>query len=205
MKICKLAPSEHKRGRWLVHLEDGSLLRVGEREVASFGLYTEMELTEQTLEALRQAAAAGEAMSHALRLISMRPLSRRELVQKLSLTSEPQHAQAAADRLEELGYINDEAYARMVAERYTGKGYGERRLREELYRRGVPREYWDEALAAAAAPEEAIDRFLKKKLAGQTLDDKARKRAADALARRGYRWDDIKAGLRRFGADVTEE
>jgi len=186
-------------------LEDGSLLRVGEREVASFGLYTEMELTEQTLEALRQAAAAGEAMSHALRLISMRPLSRRELVQKLSLTSEPQHAQAAADRLEELGYINDEAYARMVAERYTGKGYGERRLREELYRRGVPREYWDEALAAAAAPEEAIDRFLKKKLAGQTLDDKARKRAADALARRGYRWDDIKAGLRRFGADVTEE
>jgi len=205
MKICKLAPSEHKRGRWLVHLEDGGLLRVGENEVASFGLYTEMELTEETLEALRQAAEAGEAISRALGLISIRPLSRKELVQKLSQKAEPRYAEAAADRLEELGYINDEAYARTVVERYTGKGYGERRLREELYHRGVPREYWDEALTAAAGPEEAIDRFLEKKLAGQTMDDKVRKRAADALARRGYRWDDIKAGLRRFGADVAED
>ena len=31
------------------------------------------------------------------------------------------------------------------------------------------------------------------------------KRAADALARRGYRWEDIKDGLRRYGARVEED
>ena len=44
MKIEKLEPSRRKQGRWLVHLEDGSILRVGEGEVVSFSLYTGMEL-----------------------------------------------------------------------------------------------------------------------------------------------------------------
>ena len=35
-------------------------------------------------------------------------------------------------------------------------------------------------------------------------DPKVRRRAADALARRGYRWEDISAGLRRYGAEPEE-
>ena len=40
MKIEKLEPSQHRQGRWLVWLEDGSLVRVGEGEVVSLSLYT---------------------------------------------------------------------------------------------------------------------------------------------------------------------
>ena len=55
------------------------------------------------------------------------------------------------------------------------------------------------------SPEEAIDAFLQKKLRGAELSDpKVRRRAADALARRGYRWEDISAGLRRYGAEPEE-
>ena len=77
--------------------------------------------------------------------------------------------------------------------------------REELYRRGVPRDCWDGALEGLSGPEEAIDAFLQKKLRGAELSDpKVRRRAADALARRGYRWEDISAGLRRYGAEPEE-
>ena len=38
MIIQKLEPSKHKAGRWLVWLEDGSLLRVGEGDVVSLSL-----------------------------------------------------------------------------------------------------------------------------------------------------------------------
>ena len=53
MKLLKLAPSQRVQGRWLLHLEDGSLLRVGENEVVSFGLYAGMELSGERLEELR--------------------------------------------------------------------------------------------------------------------------------------------------------
>ena len=57
MKLLKLAPSQRVQGRWLLHLEDGSLLRGGENEVVSFGLYAGMELSGERLEELCAAAA----------------------------------------------------------------------------------------------------------------------------------------------------
>ena len=80
-----------------------------------------------------------------------------------------------------------------------------RKIRDELYRRGVPREHWDEALESAEPPEDGVDAFLRKRFKGETPDQKELKRASDALARRGFRWDEIKAGLARYGADTGDE
>ena len=44
MRIRKLAPSGRVGGRWLCHLEDGTILRLGESEVVAFGLGTGKEL-----------------------------------------------------------------------------------------------------------------------------------------------------------------
>ena len=215
MRISKLAPSQRITGRWLCHLEDGSILRITENEVVAFGLCSGLELTQSQLEEITRAAKAASVRDKAMDLLSARPLSRKELVDKLiarprNKEKEPladrETAEAAADRLEELGYLNDQSYAHTVAEHYAAKGCGPSRIREELYRRGVPREYWDEALEGLDAPDEAIDAFLQKKLRGADLTDpKSYKRAADALARRGFRWEDIKDGLRRYGGAMEEE
>ncbi len=217
MRISKLSPSTKVKGRWLVCLEDGSMLRVGENQVADFSLYAGMELDAGALEALRDAAGAAALREKALNCLSMRPLSRHELVKKLSTPGKAAdeaafdaqaaqaRAEAVADWLEELGYLNDGEYAKTLARHYAAKGCGARKIRDELYRRGVPRTYWDSALEEAEGPEEAIDAFLRKKLAGREPDRKELKRAADALARRGYRWDEIAAGLRRYGAEAPED
>ena len=47
MRIRKLAPSVRVGGRWLCHLEDGTILRLGESEVVAFGLGTGKELDEE--------------------------------------------------------------------------------------------------------------------------------------------------------------
>lgn len=218
MKIVKLAPSKRKEGRWLIWLEDGSLLRVGRNEVADFGLYQGMDLSADELEALSAAAAESAMKNKALDALTARPMSRRELVNKL--TAKPRRrpddedesgqdddetlratADAVADRLEDLGLINDESYAAQVARHYAAKGYGLRKITDELYRRGVPREYWDSALEGLPDPGDAIDAFLEKKLRGWTGDPKELKRASDALARRGFSWQDISEALRRYGAE----
>ena len=215
MRISKLAPSTHIQGRWLCHLEDGTILRVTENEVVAFGLCTGLELTEADLARLTAAARVAAVRDKAADLLAARPLSRKELVDKLTARprnrdKEPladrESAEAAADRLEELGYLNDESYAHTVAGHYSAKGWGPARIKEELYRRGVPREYWDGALDALDGPNEAIDAFLQKKLRGADLTDpKTYQRAANALARRGFRWEEIKEGLRRYGGAMMEE
>ena len=200
MRISKLSASKHKKGRILVQLEGGELLRVGEREVAAFSLYAGKELTEAEKTALEQAARESGLKDRALSLLTARPLSRKELIDRLIERADAteKEAEAVADELERLGLLNDRTYAETLVRHYSAKGYGPYRLREELRRRGVPRAYWDEALDNLDDPAEAIDALLRQKLRGRTADRKELKRASDYLARKGYSWNDISAALRRY-------
>lgn len=214
MKICKLSPSQRVQGRWLCTLDDGSILRVGENEVLRFALYAGMELDEGTYEALTASARRGAVREKALDLISARPMSKKELLDKLTARprdpkkapADPEDAQAAVDWLEELGYLNDGEYARTVVKHYAAKGYGERKLRDELWRRGVPREYWDGALEEqGAAGGDSLDRLVEKKLRGAEPTRENLKKVSDYLARRGFGWEEIREALDRCGADIEEE
>ncbi len=218
MIIAKLEPSQHVQERWLVWLEDGSLIRVTENEVVSFALYEGMELSDETYDALVDKARRSTVRGKALDMIAAKPMSRRELVDKLTakrpkgrdgrekppLADEAQ-ANETADWLEDLGYLNDAEYAKLVVRHYSAKGYGVHKVKDELFRRGVPKEHWDAALLEAQEPEEGIDAFLQKRFKGQTPDQKELKRASDALARRGYNWNEIREGLNRYGAGIDEE
>ena len=200
MRISKLSASKHKKGRILVQLEGGELLRVGEREVAVFGLYAGKELTAEEKTALENAARESGLKDRALSLLTARPLSRKELIDRLIERADAteKEAEAVADELERLGLLNDRTYAETLVRHYSAKGYGPYRLREELRRRGVPRAYWDEVLDGLDDPAEAIDALLRQKLRGRTVDRKELKRASDYLARKGYSWTDISAALRRY-------
>ena len=161
MKLAKLEPSSRVEGRWLVWLEDGTLLRIGEADVVSFSLYAGMELDETQLDGLRMAQEQAKLKQKALSLLSARPMSQRELERKLSANprkkgmpeeGEEQReqrrdmAQQVAQRMAQVGLVNDREYASTVVRHYSRKGYGPAKIRDELYRRGVPREYWDEAM-----------------------------------------------------------
>lgn len=206
MRLSKLEPSTRKKGRWLCHLEDGTILRLGEGEVVAFSLYTGMDLDDEARARLTAAAQTAGAKDRALNLLTNRPLSRRELVRKLmEKDTAEREAEEIADWLERLGLLDDEAYAKSVVKHYGGKGYGIYKIKDELYRRGVPRELWDGALGESEGHEAAIDAFLRQKLRGEAPDRKELKRVSDALSRRGYRWEEISAGLRRYGAQTELE
>ena len=206
MVIQELKPSKRVRGRWLAVLEDGSILRLGEGEVVDFALYAGKELSEGEAEALTQAARRSGLRQKALNLLTSKPMSRRELEQKLrSWEAGEEEAAAIADRMEELGFLNDAAYAAQVVRYYSAKGYGERKLRDELYRRGIPRELWDEALDQAPDSAWQIDRFLAAKLRGRAPEEAEKRRLTSALLRRGFAWGDVREAWSRLGAEILEE
>lgn len=205
MRIEELKPSKRVQGRWLAVLEDGSILRVGEGEVIDFALYAGKELTQGEAEQLVTAARRTGLKEKTLDLLTRKPVSRAELERKLEeWEAGEEEAATICDRMEELGFLDDAAYAAQVVRYYSQKGFGERKLRDELYRRGVPRELWEDALAHTTDPAGAIDAFVQKKLAGKAADRKELKKVSAALMRRGFSWEDISDALRRYGTDAEE-
>ena len=206
MRIAKVEKSKHKQGRVLVYPEEGELLRITEAELLPFGIYPGAELTDQQVEALREAARRSETKLRAAHMASSRMLSKKELTDRLRRKgAEPDEAAEAAERMEELGAVNDSAYAGVVVRHYAAMGYGRGRVEQELYRRGIPKELWEEALAELPDSADAIDAFLRGKLKGRKPDRAELKRLSDALLRRGYSWNEIRPALNRLGETEIEE
>ena len=204
MVIQELKPSRRVERRWLAVLEDGSILRVGEGEVIDFALYAGKELSEEEAVQLQESARRSGLKTRAIELLMRKPQSRKELGRRLlEWEASQEEADAICDRMEELGYLNEGEYAGRIVRHYAAKGFGERKLRDELYRRGIPRELWDSALAQIEDNAPAIDAFLEKKLKG-SHDPKDVKRASDALARRGFSWSEISEALRRYGMEAYD-
>ena len=73
MRIDRIEASKHKRGRVLVFLADGSLLKVTEQELLTFGLRSGDELDEETLTRLKEAAGVSNIKTTAADLVGHEP------------------------------------------------------------------------------------------------------------------------------------
>lgn len=204
-RIERIQPSLHKKDRVLVYLTGGDLLRITPEELLRFDLRSGMDLAEDVLEELRRAAARSQTRQRAAELAAGRMLSRKELSDRLvKKGADPREAQETAQWLADLGAVDDAAYAGVIARHYAAMGYGPGRVRQELQRRGVPRDLWEDALAQLPDPEEAIDKFLTAKLRGKTPDRATLQRLSAALQRRGFQWQDIRPALARLDRDMEE-
>ncbi len=204
MRIESLLPPAQPGRAWTLHLEGKQTLRVGEGVVAAFALYQGMDLDEETLAALKQAAQAARLKETAATLLTGRLLSAGTLREKLlAKGGAPEQVEAVVAWAQDIGLLNDEEYAKALARHYQARGYGVYKIKDELYRRRVPREYWEEALAALEEPDALIDRFLERKLKDPE-DRKQVKKAADALVRRGFTWSQASSGIERFRRNWAE-
>ena len=121
-----------------------------------------------------------------------RARSRKELADRLAAKNVPDELAAALlDRFEEVGLIDDEAFARLwIADRQRSKGLASRALSQELRRKGVADEVVREALdeVEPGAEEAAARALVRKKLRTLTRvdDTAATRRLVGMLARKGY-------------------
>lgn len=209
MKVVKMTASRHVAERWYCQLENGETLQVSTALIADFSLYTGRDLDEAELAALHAASGSYTARQKALRIAGSRAMSRRELERKLADKGvEQQSAAEAVDWMERIGAVNDREYAGMVVRHYAAAGYGRGRIREELSRRGISRELWDEAFENMPVQSEKLDELVAAKLRGVSRDDRKRiKKLTDMLLRRGFSWSEIKDALGRyeFELDAYEE
>ncbi len=149
---------------------------------------------------------AKSAYDHALNLLTARAYTgrnlRRKLLQKGFAVAV---VDVAMERLVGNGLLDDSRYAAQFARgRLLGPGASRRRIRQQLFQRGIPPELADSAIDAVIE-EEAVDleavveTDARKKLASLGgLDPMVvRRRLYSHLARRGYDLDEINAVLKK--------
>ena len=206
MRLTKMTRSVKSPERWYAEFEDGTRLRVGTALIADLSLFTGAELDEEAFASLRTAAGRESARARALNILGSRSLSRREIKDRLMKKGETEErAEETAAWLESAGFVNDAEYAAQLVRHYAAKEYGQARIRDELYRRGVPKELWKEALALAPEPDDALDRLVARRLSGKQPDKKELGRLSAHLMRRGFSWEDIRSALDRYGARTEDD
>jgi len=140
------------------------------------------------------------AKARALKILGNRRYSAHEMEKRLVRKGENEEtAQETVRWLESMGAVDDVDYADAIVSHYSSKGYGLKRIRDELFKRGIPRDMWDDAISAIKQEDTdaATREFLRKKL-GDDSDKDDQRRALDALCRRGFCYDDARLAITSY-------
>jgi len=199
VKLIKLTRSPKDANRFYAEFDNGDAFSVTVTHIADFGLFTGAEIELERYRELSISAERSKVRARAMRILGTRPMSSGELVEKLTQKGEREVvAVEAAQWLCDMGALNDEEYASMVVRHYAQKGYGTAKIKNELYRRKIPKDMWDTALEAMPESDDTLERLIRNKLKGDSFDRKEIKKVSDMLLRRGFSYDEIRSALRAY-------
>jgi len=145
-----------------------------------------------------------KSRNYAYKLLARRPRTVKELQDKLLAREVPPEILARViAELKTSNYLNDEAYARSWAQnRLRSKGYGPRRVEQELFHKGIPREILERVIPEIYREVDLVElarEALRKKGKGPDRDIKARRRLSSYLWRKGFPEDVIREALELEG------
>ena len=198
----KISSVKREHGKATLTLSNGEI-RVMPRALLRERPYKSgMAFDDDSFSRLLSERAYPFAMDKAVTLLSMRARTEKELVQALRRNAYPEEAIARVmQRLCESGYINDSAFASHFSSVRVSKGIGARRIRMELYQKGVSQETVDETLSSLDADDmiNGAIKVARKASNGKNIHDRVdRQKILAALARRGYDFQTSKIALEKL-------
>lgn len=204
MRIKSVSEKPDRAARFRVELESGRILKLYRQTVEDFGLYPGLELSDERLEELSEAAGAMSAKMRAVRIVSASSVSKRDLEERLVRKGEdPDQAKEAVRWMSDLNLVDDAQTAAQIVSRCANRGYGIQRAKQALYEKRIPKSYWEEALADYPDQTDRIVDYLHTRL-GSSWEERDLKRAVDALLRRGHHYSEIQRALRQLKLDLED-
>ena len=188
------ASEERKKGMTALYIDGEYAVSVDTVTLASSGFHTGSDITDDELYELLRASRISRAKEKALYLIEYRSRTRKELRDKLLPLFGEEAAEAAIERLEQLGLIDDEGFARDYAEQLIKrKLYSRERAAFEMMKKGIDKDIIEEVLDEMEPdPTEQIRQLLSTKYVRRLSNEKDRLRTVNALKAMGFRWSDIR-------------
>lgn len=191
------AIEERKKGMSALFIDGEYAVSIDAVTLISSGKKTGSEISDEELYSLIEASKLARAKEKALYMIEYRARTRRELEDKLVPMFGENAAEGAIGRLEELGLINDEDFAREYARSLIEKKhFSDKRAVFELIKKGVDKELAQEVVAEMDSdPVQQIQTLLETKYSRNLNDEKGIQRTVNGLRSMGFSWYDIKDAM----------
>lgn len=165
-----------------------------------------MCLTDEKLHSLIIQSDEKRAKERALYLLSYRSHTKKELYTKLQRDFSEDLSLSVCERMEELGLLDDEAFAKRYAnDLLTVKRLSKHAALYKMLEKGLDRELCEFCLEEANIdPCEQIAQIIEKKYAKTLGTENGVKKTVAALLRKGYSYSDVRCVISQFCEDWTD-
>ncbi len=198
-----------KNNRLSVYIDDKFAFTISEEDYLALNLYEESNLSEETVDYIKNTLNFREAKAKAVRFLCLRLRTEQEVWKKLhSEGYEPGCIDKVISELKAIGYINNKLYAqKYVFDRSKLKPLSKKMMKRELLARGIHEDIIDEVLDDWKVEDNVVaEGLLKRKFGKYDLrDEKILKKAYMFLMHRGFSISTIKEALHSLSYDLDED
>lgn len=214
MRITKIESQKKNPTRKNLHADGEFLVGVSAETLIRFGIRTGDEIGEEKLKALQATEELQGAKSVALRFLARRQRTEKEIRDKLRTREfADEEIQKTIENLRELGFLNDEEFARSyIRHQLTLRPKGKLLLKQKLLLLGIKKDLVDAAVNEAFQETDQVEvalqaaqKFIRKSQKTNNEPRKARQKLAAFLTRRGFSWDIVSSVTKKIMAPVTPE
>lgn len=207
LKITSVEKNKKNKDRLSIYIDDRFSFTISEEDYLTLNLYEKTEISEETIEYIKDTLNFREARSKAVRYLSLKLRTEKEVREKLlNQGYDPDCTTKVIDDLKAIGYINNKLYAqKYLFDRSKLRPASKRMMKLELLSRGIEEETADEVLADWKVEDSSVaESLLKRKFGKYDMSDKKILRKAYMfLVHRGFSRDTIKEALKAFGSDIS--
>ncbi len=203
--ITEISVQQKRKNRCSIFLDDEYAFGLDQEVVLQFGLKKGDQLTEQQINDLLFNEERKRAKDRALRLLSYRDRSEKEIRTKLQqIGYDGAIIEWVIDELKRLKFLDDERFAQSFAQtQMITRPVGEYYLRRELKNKGLEEPLIEQTIEQVFQEKDqsvvALELAAQRKKRYGNLDEiKAKKRVSDFLLRRGFDWDVVAEVMERW-------
>jgi regulatory protein len=198
--ITRIQAQKKNPRRRSVFLDGKFAFGLDEEIVSRLGLEKGKDLTEGRVKEVLSQKAESEAKNVALRFLSFRRRTEKEIKDKLKKKGfDEKTIKSTIDKLKQYDLINDSEFAAAwVRERLTYKPRGKKLLAQELWRKGIRKEIIDQVTGELCQDEDKPAIELLEKIKGRyknLVPQVARRRMYGLLIRRGFSYETVNNAL----------
>lgn len=211
MEITSIRPTQKNPKRVCIRIGRKVVATLAQSKVAELGLHVGQAWDDQLATLVAEASVYDKALRQAMNRLNRRAMSRSDLDFKLKRLDYTQPVrEEVLDKLTEMGFLDDEAYARALIEAtMRRKPAGPQLLRQKLFQKGIHRSLIERLVGEATDAQDlapgAVDLARKKLRTMQRLDIETRKRRLyGLLARRGFNPDTISSVMAELGDEIEQ-
>lgn len=197
--VCSI--EQRRGGTALVGVDDADPVELPIEALLEHNLHENRQLDDERWKRIVHEGGHRVAVRRALEFLAKRRRTRAALREHLLTSFDEARTDRAIARIEELGYLDDGAWARSYVAQPRSRGRGRSILTRELQTKGIGPQDLESALAGHDERAEAVTAARKRARALRRLEPEVRDRRLYAyMQRRGFNHETI-----RFAIDAATE